>query len=68
MIGESAIGKSSLLQAIYQQAETELKPPRKPIYLNLEVEIIRESQGHPQQLMNLCHKNYANKNPTINNY
>ena len=36
LIGESAIGKSSLLQAIYQQAETQLQPPRKPIYLNLE--------------------------------
>ena len=35
IIGERAIGKSSLLQAIYREAPTELRHPRKPIYLNL---------------------------------
>ncbi|MBW4430986.1 MAG: CHAT domain-containing protein [Pelatocladus maniniholoensis HA4357-MV3] len=35
LIGERSIGKSSLLWAIRQQAETRLTPPRKPIYLNL---------------------------------
>ena len=36
IIGERAIGKSSLLQAIYREAPTQLREPRKPIYLNLE--------------------------------
>jgi AAA ATPase domain len=36
IIGERAIGKSSLLQAIYRQAPTELRHPRQPIYLNLQ--------------------------------
>jgi len=36
MIGERAIGKSSLLQAIYREAPNQLREPRKPIYLNLE--------------------------------
>ncbi len=36
VIGESGIGKSSLLKAIFRQAETQLRQPRKPIYLNLE--------------------------------
>jgi hypothetical protein len=36
IIGERAIGKSSLLQAIYREAATQLREPRKPIYLNLE--------------------------------
>jgi hypothetical protein len=35
LIGEKAIGKSSILQAVSQQATTKLKPSRKPIYLNL---------------------------------
>jgi hypothetical protein len=35
IIGERGIGKSSLLWAIQQQAETRLSLPRKPIYLNL---------------------------------
>jgi DNA-binding Xre family transcriptional regulator len=35
IIGERAIGKSSLLQAIYRQAPTQLRHPRQPIYLNL---------------------------------
>lgn len=36
IIGERAIGKSSLLQAIYQQAPTQLRNPRQPHYLNLQ--------------------------------
>jgi hypothetical protein len=36
IIGERAIGKSSLLQAIYREAPNQLREPRKPIYLNLE--------------------------------
>lgn len=35
IIGERGIGKSSLLWAIQQQAESRLTLPRKPIYLNL---------------------------------
>ncbi|WP_427159220.1 AAA family ATPase [Aliinostoc sp. HNIBRCY26] len=37
LIGERKIGKSSLLQAIYQQAPSALLKPRKPIYLNLSL-------------------------------
>ena len=36
IIGERSIGKSSLLQAIYQQAPNQLHSPRQPIYLNLQ--------------------------------
>lgn len=36
IIGERAIGKSSLLQAIYRQALSQLRHPRQPIYLNLQ--------------------------------
>lgn len=36
IIGEREIGKSSLLWAIYLQAERQLRLPRKPIYLNLQ--------------------------------
>jgi DNA-binding Xre family transcriptional regulator len=36
ILGERAIGKSSLLQAIYREAPNQLREPRKPIYLNLE--------------------------------
>jgi hypothetical protein len=35
IIGERAIGKSSLLQAIYREAPTQLRHPRQLIYLNL---------------------------------
>ncbi|MCC3440621.1 MAG: ATP-binding protein [Microcoleus sp. PH2017_03_ELD_O_A] len=35
IIGERAIGKSSLLQALYRETPTELRHPRQPIYLNL---------------------------------
>mgnify|MGYP002777005960 CR=1 FL=1 len=37
LIGEREIGKSSLLAAVFQQAEHRLEPPRKPIYLNLQL-------------------------------
>ncbi|BAY12234.1 AAA family ATPase [Calothrix sp. NIES-2098] len=37
LIGEKKIGKSSLLKAIYQQAEHRLLKPRKTIYLNLSL-------------------------------
>ena len=36
LIGVRGVGKSSVLQAIRQQAHHELIPPRQPIYLNLE--------------------------------
>ena len=35
IIGEPEIGKSSLLRVIEEQAESELKIPRRPIYLDL---------------------------------
>lgn len=35
LIGEEAIGKSSILQAVRQQATTKLNPSRKPIYIDL---------------------------------
>ncbi len=37
IIGETGMGKSSLLKAISQEASTRLKPPRKPIYFNLGI-------------------------------
>ncbi|MDZ8083120.1 MAG: hypothetical protein RMX35_29155 [Nostoc sp. DcaGUA01] len=37
LIGKEKIGKSSLLQAIYQQAQHRLVRPRKAIYLNLSL-------------------------------
>lgn len=36
IIGERAIGKSSLLQAIYRETPNRLRNPRRPIYLNLQ--------------------------------
>jgi len=36
LIGERAIGKSSLLKAICREAPTQLHSPRQPIYLNLQ--------------------------------
>ena len=36
VIGDREIGKSSLLWAIYSQAEGQLRLPRKPIYLNFQ--------------------------------
>ena len=35
IVGERAIGKSSLLQAIYQEAPNQLRPQRQPIYLKI---------------------------------
>jgi hypothetical protein len=35
LVGEEGIGKSSILQAVSQQAQTQLYPPRKPVYLDL---------------------------------
>lgn len=37
LIGERAVGKSSLLGAICRQAENRLRPPRRPVYLNLQL-------------------------------
>jgi DNA-binding Xre family transcriptional regulator len=37
IIGESAIGKSSLLQAIYREAPTQLRYARQPIYIDLQI-------------------------------
>lgn len=37
VIGEREVGKSSLLRAIFRQAEMRLRTPRKPIYLNLHM-------------------------------
>ena len=36
IIGERAIGKSSVLQAIYREAPNQLHHPRQPIYLDLK--------------------------------
>ena len=36
LIGERGIGKSSLLQAICQKAESQLQEPRKPVYIDLQ--------------------------------
>ena len=35
LIGEQAIGKSSLLYAVYQQSEKLLKSPRQPVFLDM---------------------------------
>ena len=35
LIGQSGVGKSSLLQVVYEQAQSKLYIPRRPIYLNL---------------------------------
>ena len=35
LIGKSGVGKSSILQVVYEQATSELYIPRRPIYLNL---------------------------------
>ena len=37
LIGEEGIGKSSLLWAIYQQAESRLHLPRQPVFLDLNL-------------------------------
>jgi len=51
IIGERAIGKSSLLQAIYRQAPNQLRPPRQPIYLDLK-NVCDENDFYGA----LCHK------------
>src|SRR4028118_976239 len=51
IIGERAIGKSSLLQAIYRQAPNQLHHPRQPIYLDLKN--VRDEDDFYRAL---CHK------------
>jgi hypothetical protein len=51
IIGERAIGKSSLLQAIYREAPNQLRPPRQPIYLDLK-NVCDENDFYGA----LCHK------------
>lgn len=51
IIGERAIGKSSLLQAIYREAPNQLRHPRQPIYLDLK-NVCDENDFYDA----LCHK------------
>ena len=51
IIGERAIGKSSLLHAIYREAPNQLRYQRKPIYLDLQI-ICNENDFYDT----LCHK------------
>ena len=51
VIGESAIGKSSLLQAIYREAPTQLRYARQPIYIDLQI-VCDEDDFYGD----LCHK------------
>ena len=51
IIGERAIGKSSLLHAIYREALNQLRYQRKPIYLDLQI-ICNENDFYNT----LCHK------------
>ena len=51
IIGERAIGKSSVLQAIYRQAPNQLHHPRQPIYLDLK-NVCDENDFYGA----LCHK------------
>src|SRR4028119_767492 len=51
VIGESAIGKSSLLQAIYREAPTQLRYARQPIYIDLQI-VCHEDDFYDD----LCHK------------
>jgi len=51
IIGERAIGKSSVLQAIYREAPNQLRPPRQPIYLDLK-NVCDENDFYGA----LCHK------------
>jgi DNA-binding Xre family transcriptional regulator len=51
IIGERAIGKSSLLHAIYREAPSQLRYQRKPIYLDLQI-ICNENDFYDT----LCHK------------
>src|SRR4028118_1600261 len=51
VIGESASGKSSLLQAIYREAPTQLRYARQPIYIDLQI-VCHEDDFYDD----LCHK------------
>jgi hypothetical protein len=51
IIGERAIGKSSLLQAIYREAPTQLRYARQPIYIDLQI-VCDEDDFYGD----LCHK------------
>ena len=51
VIGESAIGKSSLLQAIYREAPHQLRYARQPIYIDLQI-VCDEDDFYGD----LCHK------------
>ena len=51
IIGERAIGKSSVLQAIYREAPNQIRPPRQPIYLDLK-NVCDENDFYGA----LCHK------------
>ena len=51
IIGERAIGKSSLLQAIYREAPNQLRHPRQPIYLDFK-NVCDENDFYDA----LCHK------------
>ena len=51
VIGESAIGKSSLLQAIYREAPHQLRYARQPIYIDLQI-VCDEDDFYDD----LCHK------------
>ena len=51
IIGERAIGKSSLLQAIYREAPHQLRYARQPIYIDLQI-VCNEDDFYDD----LCHK------------
>ena len=51
VIGESAIGKSSVLQAIYREAPHQLRYARQPIYIDLQI-VCDEDDFYGD----LCHK------------
>jgi hypothetical protein len=51
VIGERAIGKSSLLQAIYREAPNQLRHSRQPIYIDLQI-VCDENDFY----VDLCHK------------
>jgi len=51
IIGERAIGKSSLLQAIYREAPNQLRYARQPIYIDLQI-VCDEDDFYGD----LCHK------------
>ena len=51
VIGESVIGKSSLLPAIYREAPTQLRYARQPIYIDLQI-VCDEDDFYGD----LCHK------------